>query len=280
MRKTKLICCYLVVMLMFLVPPALPEMTAAGTLVVDGKAVDPICLLGLARANNSESISVELRKCGNEHIIIGSGSSDPAMFGFNYRVRNAQRVSDRRYLFYRLLGFYRGRPLLFIEFSQGDASNWTRIVGVNKNGDILKSETPIATGDRCNGGLFNVSVDHGHLSYDQRLSPYNLINLTDELPRLELGQKAEHSADACVAVLHVADGRWRSVRFTRTDFDRKNSGAENIAYPPCFSRIYRDYAVRRDTELDHAGVRRFVNIFVSTCMVPAFIDRADPKAAR
>ncbi|HEY2445594.1 MAG TPA: hypothetical protein VGI20_07650 [Rhizomicrobium sp.] len=123
-------------------------------LKIDGRPVDPSCLLNLAKPGDTKGVTIDLHDCRHSEIVVERGPSDPKMIGFEYRSKKSIDKSARPYFYYRFLGFYRRHALLFIEFGSGGAGEFTRLVGVDHHGNALRSAEVIADGDRCNGSIF------------------------------------------------------------------------------------------------------------------------------
>jgi hypothetical protein len=243
------------------------DAAAAGPspLTVDGKPVDTTCLLTLANGDSSRFDAIDLRRCHRTDIVMKHGSPDPAMIGFDYADKDDPNEPRPSYFYYRFLGPYHDHALLFIEFGGGGTGQFSRLVGVDQNGSVLKATEEIAGGDRCNGGIDNAIVSRDGLSYDERVTPFDLIALAGAASRLEAYKDLEASASSCVAVVHHLNKQWISVTLSNPDFQDQTGWTEQYRYQPCFNRIYRGYVARGETRLDRVGVARFASTFEAAC---------------
>ncbi len=248
------------------IPPSDAEEIHTPAYLVDGRPVNPFCLIGLVGKDRTESISVDLGKCGTSDIVILAGSTDPNMIGFQYRLKRPTHDLHDRFIFYRHVGNYRGHALLFIEYGLGGIAEYTELVPVDRVGLVVTAAKAIAAGDRCNGGIFNVALSDAHLSYDQRITESGLLRLSRTLLQLDTHKDGIASVPVCLATVRTVDRRWTSVTLTRTNVSDENRLPDTFAYEACFSRIYRAYVVRRKTELDVEDVTQFVNKFVGACL--------------
>ncbi len=233
-------------------------------LVVDGRPIDPTCLMTLANGDSSRLDPIDLRHCHRADIVVTHDSRDPGMIGFEYKEKDIPDAHP--YFYYRFLGAYHGHALLFIEFSGGGTGQFTNLVGVDTNGSVLKPVEELAGGDRCNGGIYSATVNQGRLSYDERITPFDLIALAAATPRMHADKDLESSAASCVAVVHHADQQWTSVTLSNPDWHDQQGWTEQYRYQACFNRIYRSYVAHGKTEMDRRGTARFGAAFGSLCL--------------
>jgi len=235
-------------------------------LIVDGKPVDTICLMHLSNEDSSWRDPIDLGHCGHDDIVIKSQSADPRMTGFSYDYRNSPSEMRQPYFLYRFLGPYRGHSLLFVEYGGGGTGEFTGIISLDIRGYILKPVDSLASGDRCNGGLWHVSLAGGHLSYHQHITPYDLVALADGAPKLEAYKDLEASASSCVANVNYQDAQWASVSLSDPDLMDQAGWTDQFRHQACFNGVYRAFAARHETELDRNGVNRFTKAFSESCL--------------
>ena len=234
-------------------------------LLIDGKPIDVTCLMPLANGDGSRLEPIDLRRCRNGDIVIKSRKSFPDMIGFDYVEKDDREMSEP-YFYYRFLGLYEGRSILFIVSSGGGTGRFTNLIALDRKGFMLEPTTEIAGGDRCNGGLSNASLAGGKLTYDADITPYDLINLAGAHLQLEAYKDLEASAASCVATVHNVDGSWTSVTLTNPDLEDTSGWTEQYRDQSCFNQVYRGYVARHQTELDRDGVARFAKSFADSCI--------------
>jgi hypothetical protein len=239
---------------------------ATSPLLIGGMPVDPTCLISLANGDSSRLDPIDLHRCHRTDLVVTRGPSDPRMIGFEYHFRTDQAQPRSPYFFYRYLGDWHHHALLFIESGGGGTGAFTQLVGVDRTANMLRAVETVAGGDRCNGGIFHAFVVGGRLSYEERITPFDLVSLAGTASKLVAYKDLEASASSCVADVHHTDSQWVAVTLANPALEDQKGWTGQYRYQPCFNRIYRGFVSRGETELDRRGVARFAAAFENSCM--------------
>lgn len=259
---------------------AVADAPTASPLIVAGKPIDPACLMGLGAGHAAPASPVDLRKCDHNDIVIEPGSPDAAFIGFSYRYK--EDSSGAPYFGYRFLGTVKGQSILFIAQNTGGSGQFTDLLSVTIRDQMIVASEEIAGGDRCNGGIESAALSHGHILFDQDITPYDLIGLgvpagTPGATAIKIGKPPvdiqaykdlEASAASCVAIVHNRDRKWTAVTLSQSDWQDQPGWTDQFRFQACFNKLYRDYVNREHTELDRRGVAKFADAFAAMCLKP------------
>lgn len=222
---------------------------------VDGKPVPSSCLAELGDVGKT----LNLAHCGDPSV---KPKTNAGMIGYD--------DPQGGYFYYRYLGQADGLDILFLQSSGGGSGHFTSLVGITRNGQTLTPKRYYAGGDRCNGGLSNASVAKGHLTFDQAVTPYDLVALGDPGTKFEAYKDLEASASSCVAESHMTNGseHWTGVTLTEQNLTDDQGWTNQYRYQACFNALYRETVAQGHTELNRDGVKAFAAAFSKRCVRP------------
>ena len=225
---------------------------------IDGKPVPSSCLVDLAGLG--EPRAVNLAHCGDSSVKPKSlptgvvGYEDP----------------QGGYFYYRYLGKVDGLDILYGESSGGGSGQFTSLVGIARDGQTLTQKRVYGGGDRCNGGVSDASIANGRLSFDQAITPYDLIALADPGTKLEAYKDLQASASSCIGDSHMIhdNQHWTGVTLTEKSLTDQKGWTEQYRYQACFNVLYRETVAQGHTKLDRNGVKIFAANFTKRCVHP------------
>lgn len=241
------------------VAAAAPPKAAPRLYRVAGRPVPVSCLEALAGMDgDAQKQPIDLRRCGDpkrKPKVQADGS-----VGYD--------IPDGGYFYYAYLGQSGGVDILSLQSSGGGSGHFTALVGVKPGGHVLRWVRDYAGGDRCNGGISNAQVAKGRLTFDQAITPYDLIDLAHPKVKLQAYKDLEASAASCIGVVHMAgDGKqWTGVTLTETDWSDRQDWTDGYRYQACFNALYRETVAAGHTELDRRGVAAFADRFARRCL--------------
>jgi len=232
------------------IPPSLYQ--------VDGKPVPSSCLAGLSRDGDQDK--VDLTHCGDPSV--KPKTQPDGMVGYD--------DPKGGYFYYRYLGKADGLDVLYMEYSGGGTGHFTALIGITRNGQTLAPKHVYAGGDRCNGGLSDAALANGRLTFNQAITPYDLIALGDPGSKPEAYKDLEASASSCIGQSHMVgdDKHWTGVALDDDGRTDQKGWTEQYRYQSCFNMLYRETFAQHRTELDRDGVKAFAASFAKRCMQP------------
>lgn len=226
---------------------------------VDGRPVPVSCLEVLIDSgDDARRTPIDLQTCGNTRLkpqAQGDGS-----IGYD--------IPDGGYFFYSYVGRSGGMDILSFQNSGGGTGHFTQLVGLRHSGHLISWAKDIAGGDRCNGGISGETISNGVLSYDQAITPYDLIELASPNAHLKAYHDLEDSAASCIGSVHrVGDeARWTSVNLTEQHWLDQKGWTDQYTYQPCFNDLYRAAVSRRHINLNQQAVISFSRAFAARCL--------------
>jgi hypothetical protein len=255
MERTRFVVAISILIASVLAAGAATQKIAPSLYRVDGKPVPSSCLAALA-----DSPAINLAHCGDPSM---KPKSLPTGFvGYD--------DPQGGYFYYKYLGLADGLDILFMQSSGGGTGQFTSLVGILRNGQTLVHKKDYAGGDRCNGGVSNAALANGRLTFDQAVTPYDLIVLGDPGVKLQAYKDLEASASSCIADSHMTNGseHWTGVTLTERGLKDEQGWTEQYRYQSCFNTLYRETVAQGRAELDRNGVKAFAMNFIKRCVRP------------
>jgi len=227
---------------------------------VDGRPVPVSCLEGLiGPEEHARRTPIDLRTCGNTELK-PKAQSDGSI-GYD--------IPDGGYFVYSYVGQSGGMDILSFQNSGGGTGHFTQLVGVRHSGYLISWVKDIAGGDRCNGGISGETISKGVLSFDQAITPYDLIELAPPQEHLKAYHDLEDSAASCIGTVHRVgdDAHWTSVNLTEHDWLDQKGWTDQYTYQACFNELYRGAVSARHVDLSHQAVMMFTQAFATHCVL-------------
>ncbi|WP_454782131.1 hypothetical protein [Legionella sp. WA2022007384] len=231
------------------------------------KPVDALCFF------NMEGNEIDLNQCGlakEKYVMKGQNSKliEKGYIGYNWQ---DPQFSDsaQGYSYYKF--FNAGEKLywLYTINSGGGTGDFTAIHLVKrKEADILDLET-LAGGDRCNGGLQDVSEVHNHLSFSQNLTAYDLVALSKASPpKIKAYDDLAACAICCVAKAYYKVNSDAQLKLDYVDLgtiaDSKEMPDQG-ALQSCFNQLLFTYVATGNIKLKQNTLDELVAKFYQTC---------------
>lgn len=226
---------------------------------VNGRPVPVSCLEALTNPEGDPGkVVIDLRNCGDPKL--KPKAQADGWVGYDN--------PDGGYFYYSYVGQSGGIDILSLYSSGGGTGQFTQLVGVKHSGHFIRLARDYAGGDRCNGGVSGAKVSNGKLTFDQAITPYDLINLARPKEELEAYKDLEASAASCIGVIHMTgdDRRWTGVSLTEKDWPDQSGWTEDYRYQACFNKLYRETISSGHAELDRIGVVTFAQAFAKRCV--------------
>jgi len=250
---SKLSIAFLAVATLVAWPVASAKELAPRPLLVDGKPINPLCLLPIAD-QTGQSSRIDLKNCVSDITLENTIPPIPGLIGFDYANKGEPSDWPRSSFYYRYLGQLGKVSILFAQYSGGGSGHFTSLVELERRDAASFNFRDIAGGDRCNGAISNYSVTNGHVQYTQDLTPWMLMQFG--LAQLDTAfDGLESSATSCVATAHMRGSHLVSITL--------DHGVANNSYKPqaCFDQTHLKFVGKKDFELDRAKLDSFRSQF-------------------
>ena len=146
-------------------------------LLYQNKPIDSLCLF---QASQSQ-LPVDLRHCGvtYQHYLKLKKSNQQltqdGYIGFDYQPSAQQPSQGSSY--YRVIGKLDHSTIVKTVNQTGGTGDFTGLFKLKRQGNTLQL-TPIAVGDRCNGGITEASIKNNTLQFSTNLTSFDLFALS------------------------------------------------------------------------------------------------------
>ena len=153
--------------------------------------------------------------------------------------------------------------------SGGGSGQISQLVGLKREGNILRLAQTFAYGDRCNMSPSNAKLRGGSFSFDLTTTPYELVTLIAKNAALKDDDNLEDSAASCVALTHIRDENVVGVTLTEKDLQDQPGWTERFRYQSCFNAFYRKAVSSGQTDLTREELSAFTKGFLKACVTKA-----------
>jgi hypothetical protein len=241
---------------------------APAELMYAGKSIDSICFFDMG-----ESDTVDLRKCGaqqSKYIVKGKNAelSQKGFIGYDWQ--DSTMPSAQGSTYYHFYSAGNGKYWVYTLNNGGGSGDFTDIYLVTrKNADTLTVKN-ITGGDRCNGGVQNVSAKNNTLSYSVNLTAFDLIELGDQKKAFKAYDDLAACAVCCVAKSVYTVKADTKPQLQTVQLDKVANADELPAqgqYEGCLNKMYFDYVGKNGTDLTIKQLQEFVGKFITDCKV-------------
>lgn len=243
-------------------------------LLYEGKPIDPLCF---ETSDESNSVA-SLKECGIKSSpskkITGynDGLLDKGYIGYDYAWTDNDTPdnSARNYSYYKWVGETNGSHIVYTLNNTGGSGQFSSIVLVKRNENTLQIKS-LTGGDRCNGGISDVTLKDNLLTYSQNMTPYDFLELSKNNPQQ---LKAYNDLDACAA---CCAGSLIIERDLLKSIDKENPIAVDLSddyqpasendkkYQVCFDKLYTNYIKNGKKQLSFKELQEFIATFNKEC---------------
>ncbi|WP_392538148.1 hypothetical protein [Legionella sp. 227] len=236
-------------------------------LMFHNQPIDALCFF------NSEGNEIDLEDCGlakAKYAVKGHNSSLIAKGYIGYNWQDPEYPGPAEgYSYYKFFNAGNNEYWLYTINSGGGTGDFTTLYKVKrKNTRTLEIEMLVG-GDRCNGGVQDVSVVNNHLSFSQNLTAYDLIALskTSDL-KVKAYDDLAACAICCVAKAYYELNSNAQLQLNFVDLEHAKDMQEMTeqgTLQPCFNQLFASYNAEGKNKLTQNMLDEFVAKFKQTC---------------
>lgn len=249
----------------FLSPFVLASAYAANIpadMMFDGKPIDSLCF-NLQENTNT----IDLQKCGakSQNYVVKDQKdilNKKGYTGYNWQDPSTQAPGG--YTYYKFFPTKDKKYWVYAINNGGGSGEFTGIFLVaRKDANTLTIEN-VASGDRCNGGIQDVSEKNHALTFSKNLTSYDLITLADKkLPDVKAYDDLASCAACCVAKAFYTINDM-NVKFTHVTLNTTKVAnmPEQGKYAACFNKLLGS----QGKSLTQAKLNQFTEQFSKTCV--------------
>jgi hypothetical protein len=249
--------------------------TIPADLIFNNKPINPLCFdqeesldKTLSLTNNCELAPIE---------VVGQSKDllDKGYVGFEYKVKDITDAASS-YSYYKVIGDFNHFYTLYSISNTGGSGHFSSIYLVNRDKDQLHVKTLPFGGDRCNGGLTEVTQNGSTLSFSSNITPGDFLSISNNNPQQ---LKAYDDLDACAAccvatALYETDlqkdatkATLKSIQFANdSDTLSELKSTDKTGYQACFNKLVLTYIAKNKITLTVTELNSFMDKFNSTCV--------------
>ncbi|MGQ3891684.1 hypothetical protein [Legionella sp. CNM-4043-24] len=236
-----------------------------------GKPIDALCFSNLE--DNSDKVN--LNQCGikKDAMKIKGHNSDllkQGFIGFDWQATNTSYPSQGS-SYYKW--FEAGHQAFWVYTlnNGGGSGDFTAINQVKRLSPNKLQVKTIASGDRCNGGIQDVSVNDTRLSFSVNLTAADFLSLAGDNPHnLQAYDDLSACAVCCTAKAFYEVGSSLDPRLSWIDFSGHGTNLEEMPqqgkYQACFNKLFARYVSKGTVKLNTAQLKQFVKDFNTGCV--------------
>jgi len=253
---------------MALTPAAMASVPAE--LMYLNKPVDPLCFFDM----ESDSDQIVLKKCGiaKEKVQIKGQNADllkKGFIGFNWQSTDTSYASQGS-SYYKWFDAGNKAWWVYTLNNGGGSGDFTAINLVRRESPDSLSLKSVAGGDRCNGGVQDVSVSNNRLTYSVNLTAADFLPLANDNPhKLEAYDDLSACAVCCTAKAFYEVDTNLKPKLTYVDISGHGSNPDELSqqgrYQACFNKLFVAYVNKGEVKLDSSKLKAFVKEFNQTC---------------
>lgn len=229
----------------------------------DGKPLDPLCVAGSAEpgGENLKECTGSLNKTDDTMSAKGLETFEDGSVGYTFDCPDG--CMREPFVSYKVAGKVPQGYVLKVTSSGGGTGVFSDVRVVNVEGDTLK-QTIITGGDRCNGGIDNVSVAKGTIiQYGQNVTPFDLVELSGgNKVDFEAYDDIAACAACCIGVAQYEDKELVGVNLT---MDAMESTEGMGPIDTCFYGVYNDIVRAGNLTLNREAIDEFGASFSARC---------------
>lgn len=239
-------------------------------LMFHNKPIDPLCF----NITEGNATTVDLNNCGiTKQKYVSKGSNETLIqqgyIGYNWQDPSFQEA-PQGFSYYKIFHAGPNQYWLSTVNNGGGSGDFTTIYLVKRKNPTTLEVKALAGGDRCNGGLLDVSGSNNTLTYSVNITAYDFIALASKNdPKLKAYEDLAACAVCCVAKAVYEVSPNSSPQLKYFDLGKNNNTKEmpdQGTYQACFNQLLSSYVTTGDTQLKQDKLNEFVHKFNQNCI--------------
>lgn len=261
-----LIVCCAVFVSPFMVQAETVEKEEPFRVIWDGKDVPPLCFEDLLPIEGSGPDHVAIAGCGAmpKKKDVKTYSKDGGIeTEYRYDGDESRQTS---YVAYKVIGEIDKGYVVQTNMSGGGSGVFSNVVVVKVDKDALLKVDEIFGGDRCNGGISSVSVDHGQVIVGRYYTPADFRRIIYKEKHYLMRGGLESSAASCFAEVFKKGDVITSIKLKAEALNHADeTWVAKYKYQTCFNQVF-SRQVQQKTDLSLQEFKEFVDHFYATCV--------------
>ncbi len=243
-------------------------------LLYKDKPIDTLCITEAQTPGQAVTLSTCGINAVGERKIVGQNRSMLAkgFIGYDYNVfpSGNNSMMPNSYSYYKILGNINGSYIISAINNSGGTEQFTAIYLLKRDGDKLYLNS-LASGDRCNNGIANVSINNQEVLFTTYVTPYDFLIISNNNPYNLTGYNdLDSCASCCLAKINykILPGQDSdNLKILSVDISKKMVASEGqSSYQSCFNKLIADYQTKGEHSLNSEQLNHFVQIFNDECV--------------
>ncbi|KTD32263.1 hypothetical protein Lmor_2201 [Legionella moravica] len=248
--------------------------TLPADLLYNNKPINPLCFDQGELSNKTLSLT---DNCELEPInVLGQSKEllNEGYYGFEYKLKDDSGFASS-YSYYKVIGYYNHLYTLLLISNTGGSGHFSSLYLVNRDQNKLHIKTLPFGGDRCNGGLNEVTQNKNIITFTSNITPGDFLSISNNNPeQLQAYDDLDACAACCVATAsYTTDLQKDSTKATLTSIQFSKDpetlsdlkSPEHTGYQACFNKLVLSYITKDKTTLSVQELGTFMNEFNSKC---------------
>ncbi|MDI1352931.1 MAG: hypothetical protein PSV35_09250 [bacterium] len=238
-------------------------------LLFNNKPIDSLCFAN----NENDTNLINLNNCGlskEKYKLIGQDKNliNKGYIGYNWQ--NPEFSSGGEGSTYYTFFAAKNKYFWIYNINNGGGSGtFTAINLIKKIDNHTLSNKVITSGDRCNGGIQNVTEKNGLLTFSMNLTPYDVIILAKQHnPDLKAYDDLAACASCCVAKAFYTVNTDNNPQLKYVDLNRgmnQEDMPDQGAHQNCFNKLFNSYLRDQQIHLQQTQVNELAKKFKQKC---------------
>jgi hypothetical protein len=235
----------------------------------NGQPIDSICFFNL----EDQSSEINLQQCGfaNQKLKKNNSSNkffiDQGFIGY-YWTSTEQEQPEYGYTYYKPFPINQKQFWVYSVNNSGGTGSFSSIKKIKRTSENHLKMTDLIMGDRCNGGITEVSQQADLLIFGQRLTAFDLYSIQSK-KTIKAYDDLASCAVCCYATAYYqvsnSSMQPKLMYVKLNDIKDKSELSEQGQYQRCFNEIYLQ-AVHRKNKLSPNELTEFVHAFEEKCL--------------
>ncbi len=244
-----------------------PQFPTSENFSFQGKPIEPACIDHFhGNATRFQPLDLKTDQCQKVHKPYNSQELKNGFIGYESLFEG----SSGSYLYYQYLGKIHfenlkqpAYHLIFVKWSGGGSGQFTQIQVIEKNDNSLRLIETLDTGDRAMGGLSNVELKDGVLSYDKEVTPLGLLNISQKQP---IEKTDLLDCMSCrLGYVHYKGGEVTDFKVDKEY--RLEENPKNLQQT-CYNKIFKTYITPQKASMSLQEIKEFGQKVKPRCLNP------------
>jgi hypothetical protein len=257
------------ILLLTLIAPLSLSYANSNFYFFNGQPIDSICFFNL----EDQTSEINLQQCGFTKQKLKKSNSANRFFieqgfiGYDWTSTD-QEQPENGYSYYKPFPINQKQFWVYTVNNSGGTGSFSAIKKIERSSEHHLKVTDLTMGDRCNGGITDVSQQDNTLIFGQRLTAFDLYSIQSN-KSIKAYDDLASCAVCCYATAYYqvsnTSTQPRLMYIKLNDIKDKTELSEQGQYQQCFNGIYLQ-TLQQKNKLSLNELNEFVHAFEKKCL--------------